>query len=182
MLVGGPRARPGKWRRLADVPCWIKQRGWLWLILAPGLREPCIGKAGQSNAIAERSQVVKRGGIVEVVECCVESWSQDKWIEYLAKTADSFRGLSAFIGTAKDVQSAGQPKPRSPVLRKVHESGPERCHCLLGTVVILEIPAAAKPPIAGVTSRFGPRIKQITTPVRLPGIGQGSYQGSAVPT
>ena len=112
-----------------------------------------------------------------MVEYSVETWSQNEWIEYLADTADGFSGLLTFVVTAKHVQGTGQPKPRSPVLRKVRKSGPESCYGLLGTVVILEIPSAAKPPVATVTGRFRPGVKHGTSPIRFSGIGQGSHHG-----
>ena len=114
-----------------------------------------------------------------MVECGIETWSQDEWIEYLADTADGFGSLAALVITAKDVQGAGQPIPGSPVLGKFGESGPESCSSLLGMVVVFEIPAAAKPPVTSIAGRFGPGVEQNTSSIWLPGIGQGGHQGLA---
>ena len=73
--------------------------------------------------VTERCQIAECSGIVEVVKCGMETWSQDQWIEYFADTADGFGGLSTLAVTAKDVQSTGQAIPGSPVLGKFHKSG-----------------------------------------------------------
>jgi hypothetical protein len=114
-----------------------------------------------------------------VIESTVQAWSEHQRIEHFADPADVFSGPATLSLAAEDTECTGQAVPGTPILRELLERGLESPGCLLGLVIIFQLPAATKPPVTGIARCHGPVVKQDTSAPRLASICQGGHENLA---
>jgi len=141
-----------------------------------GEQAPGIGQPFQTGSIAQDRQVLQRSRVGQVVDSRVEARPQGKGIDNFADSADRLGSPATVLGPSEDALRARKTVPGTPVLGKDGQRPLKRSNCLLRPSVVFQIPAAAKPPEAGIASSFGPSIKQNSAALRLTGISKSSNQ------
>ncbi len=112
---------------------------------------PEAGEPGEPHAVADLRQGLQGGGLVKMRECGVELRPERERVKQLANPADRLGLAVCLFGVVNDLERPGKAVMDAPVVGKVDKCGSQRGDCLIGVVVVLEVPPAAPSPETTVT-------------------------------